>query len=174
MGLVLNDDVEVAAAPVLLGSGGIIYVRPADTVEHYRAVASINNLVAGLSDGQSAAASIEAILGKSFANADFSDPGWIAAIAERLVLIKLTVLCAEKWTGVFTKDGRPAELNEASIAALLRDQTIARRVNLAITAPIHAEQVEGNGSAASPSGGAAADQATAVPAAPPDRPAPKA
>lgn len=154
--------VKREAAPVMLGSGAAIMIRPATAFEVSQARETVTRLMIGLIAGEDAAAACSAALGEEFAGANFADPAWRDAAASRLALLELTWLCQAGWSGVVDQDG--AEIEQPTrehIALLLRDAVIAARIDQAVQAPIHREYAEGNGSAASPSGAAAKAAGTA-------------
>lgn len=143
------------AKKILLGGNASIDIRPATAFEVARAHAAVTRVVAGLLTAGDAAEQAAAALGDDFRGADFTKPEWVQAATEKLVLLELTVLCADAWSGVCVDDQPIAEPSRALLALLLRDAVIAERIAAALQRAVHAEISEGNGSAASPRGGAA-------------------
>lgn len=156
------------AVPVALGGGAVAFVRPATAFEVERAAAFVRIHLAGLIAAEDAAALAAQALGEEFAGADFADPQWQAAAADRLALLELATLCLESWTGVGV-DGAAVEPSREAIGLLLRDPVISRLVRAAIEVGVHRERDEGNGSPVSPPGAGEAEATTAPNADPPER-----
>lgn len=147
---------------VPLPGGAVIFVRPATSFEVDIAAANAARTLTGLIEGQEAAAVALDVLGDEFRQADFTTRSWLDAAAQRVALLELATFCAEKWDGVADEDGKPIEHpTREYLALLLRDSECALRIAAAIRARVHDEISEGNALAASPSGAAAADAATA-------------
>lgn len=141
--------------PVPLGAGAVLYVRPAEYFEHVEAERRAFVLLLGLIEAQDSAREIEAALGRQFRGADFTVESWRITAAQCLALIELATLCATRWHGVVDERGETiAAPTREWLALLLRDHDVATRVALALRARIHREVAEGEGSPASPPGGA--------------------
>lgn len=166
-----------ATVPVPLGGGAVIHVRPATSADYFLVKTRVVQLAAGLKDGDHAAEQVGLILGEEIARGNVADPQWISAVIDRLILVELTVICAASWERVVEKVGDelvPLSIDEATIALLLRDASIAGKVQAVVMGAVHAEAVEGKGSAASRNGAAAAAETTAPTAGQPASPAPPA
>lgn len=150
------------ASPVPLGGGAVLFVRPATAFEVDAAYAAAFKLAAGLIEGEAAAETASAILGEEFQRADFTQHGWIDAMAKRIATLELAVLCNDGWLGVADEDGKPIETPTREwLALLLRDREVAVRVDAAINARVHEEIAEKKGSATLPNGGVAVVDPTA-------------
>jgi hypothetical protein len=135
-----------AAAPVLLGSGAVIRIRPATSFEVSQAQASATRLLIGLRAGHDAARTAAAAFGEEFEGADFDKPEWFDAAAQRIAALELVMLCHDGWSGICDDAGQEiTEVSRELVALLLRDPTIAHRIARAIEAPVHEERAEGNG-----------------------------
>lgn len=137
--------VRPAAITLDLGGGASIALRPCTSVEFYRARAEASTIVAGILAGADAAQRAGALLGEEFAGFDVKDGPFVAALSERIVLIKMVVLCAAGWEGVGDPDGNALPLNESNAALLLRDPMIAESVAAILNRRIHVEAAEKNG-----------------------------
>jgi hypothetical protein len=155
--------------PVLvkLAGNAEVYVRAATAFERDLALARTGKMLAGLVHGREAAATAAALLGSEFAGADFAETGWLDAAGRRIMLIDLAGTCVTDWRGIVDESGQPIEKpSRATLALLLRSNTSARLIEEAILREVNLEIDEKNGSAASPTGGAAAADNTAAPANP--------
>lgn len=151
-----------SASAVLLPGGAVVFVRPATSFEVDRAGNAAARMLAGLVEGQNAAATALNLLGDEFREADFTTRSWLDAAAQRIALLELATLCVERWEGIVGDDDRPIEKpNQETLALLLRDSECARRISNAVNARVHQEIAEGNASAASPDGAVKAADATA-------------
>jgi hypothetical protein len=177
---------RLAATAVPLPGGAVIFIRPATAFEVDRAAIGAERMLAGLVEGQTAAASILDVLGDEFREADFTTRGWIAAAAQRIALLELAAICAERLDGVIDDNDRPITVpGKEVLVLLLRDAECGRRIATAINARVHEEVAEGNASAVSPDGAAKAAEdiapavapmtppAQAAASAPPESAAPK-
>jgi hypothetical protein len=158
------------AIPIMLGGGAVAFVRPATSFEYDLAIAGMATISAGLIRGEEAAVHATNILGEEFTGADFTTKVWIEAAAQRIVLLELALLCTESWDGVVDDSDAPIPVpTKETLALLLRDNETAMRFNATIKSKVHEEIAEGNASAASPNGAAAAafnSAPTAVPSVP--------
>ena len=164
--LKLSKGRPAATAIPLPYAGAVIFIRPATAFEVDIAAANAARVLAGLVEGEGAAALALDVLGDEFRRADFTTRGWIDAAAQRVALLELATLCSESWAGIVDGDGKPVQTPTRDyLALLLRDGECARRVAAAIHAKVHDEVAEGNASAASLNGAAGAAEATAPSAA---------
>lgn len=154
--IVLDDDLP-SVQRVAIEQGAWIELRPCTALEYYEASERARPLIAGLVLGRRAEDDLVAVLGPEFGEPRGPDDGAFAAAAsERLALIEIVAACATAWEGFGDAEGRPAELNRANIARLLRFPAWADKISKVVNAPLYKRRAEGNASAASPSGGAAA------------------
>ena len=144
MALVLSKTAP-AAVKIDLGGSASICVRPCTSIEYYAARAEVSTITAAIATGGLAWEKIVAILGDDFSGKDLALPHYIEAIAERLVLLKLAMICADGWTGVEFAEKVPAEFNEANLALLLRDPLIADAVRQVVNRGVHQKELEKNG-----------------------------
>jgi hypothetical protein len=165
MALQLSEQLPDAIS-VKLNGGALLKVRPVTAFELDLAVARSSTLITGLINSADAAQEAAKILGADFGNADFTERAWSAAASRRLNLIELASICVTGWEGIVDADGLPIEKpSKGTLALLLRSASTATLVEAAIFADVNREFLEGNGSAASPTGGAAAAGNTAQAAA---------
>lgn len=155
--MILLSDVEAPAERVTLAPGSWVEVRPCTALQSYEARERARPLIAGLLLGRRSEDEIAAILGAEFGEVrGTDDPAFAAAASERLALIEIVAMCAVRWEGIGNADGSPAEINRANVARLLRVPAWANQISEAVNRPLYERRVEGNASAASPSGAAAA------------------
>jgi hypothetical protein len=155
---------QPASIVVPLGGGAVWNVRPASSFEVSQAFADAQELAQALKDGEGAAAQLAMLFGEQFLAADFTKPTWIVAACERLSLYLLVKQCSAGWDGVIGADDKPLPCDDGAIMLALRDPGICKRISEVVQARYYEESAEGNGSAASPSGGAA-EVANTAPAA---------
>lgn len=173
---------------VSLGLGAWIKLRPARSTEVDEAAAEVGLQVAGLVVGGASADAIKALLPDfdlgdlvDLSAGDGLDPATrltlglrnkIERITDRLILVSLITRCNDGWTGVTDEVDRPLDLDAGAVALLLEDNVCKTACHNAIFSRVHDEAVEGNGSAVSPDGAAAAADLTAKDADRSDRLAP--
>lgn len=154
---------EAIAIP--LGDGATWRVRPATSFEATLAQIRAGELTRAMAESQDAVERLEQALGDEFDVPNFAEKAWTAAAADRLVLLELLTICSEGWSGVeLGDDASVTELphNKTSIAMLLRDPNFASLASRAVYSPIHAEVADEKKLQASPTGGAATGEATAL------------
>lgn len=160
----LSDNAP-APSRIDLGDGAWIEVRSCTALEFYAARDKAQPLIAALLLGARAQDDLAAILGAEFGEPrGIDDPAWLSAASERLALIEIVTQCANEWGGIGDADGSPVPLDRANIARLLREPGLAQKISAVVNKPIHERGAEGNASAASPSGAAAAAMNSADPA----------
>lgn len=153
---------EAIAIP--LGGGAVWRVRPATSFEVTLAQIRAGELTGRMAESQDAVERLEQALGDEFDVPNFAEKAWTAAAADRLVLLELLTICSEGWSGVeLTEGDSVTELqhNKTSIAMLLREPKFAGLAAAAVYSPIHIEVADEKKSQASPTGGAATEEATA-------------
>lgn len=165
------------AIVIPLGDGAVWRVRPATSFEVTLAQIRAGELTRAMSESQDAVERLEQALGDKFDVPNFAEKAWTAAAADRLVLLELLTICSEGWSGVELSEGEfVTELphNKTSIAMLLREPKFASLAAAAVYSPIHIEVADVKKSLASPTGGAATDEAIAPTADEPKSVAPSA
>lgn len=186
MGMRLRKGPAPFASVALLG-GASIRLRPASAAEVDEAARHAGEHVAALFLGGQAAdvlaafapqfdlSALAALAAQAQAQTSAGEPLRVAlnlkTSAERLVewlmLVELAAVCHDGWKGVADEDGRDIAVPDiGSLALLLQDQVLRERVSARIYSSVHEEISEGNASAASRNGVAAADRTTAGAAAP--------
>ena len=154
-----GDPVPVS---VKLAGGAVVTVRPATMFEMDMAVAATGKMLRGLIQSSESAGLAADLLGIEFSGADFTAPEWIDAAAKRIILIELATTCVTEWSGFVDDGGRIIERpSRAMLALLLRSPAAASHIEAAMRTEVNAEYDEKNGSAASPNGGAAAEESIA-------------
>lgn len=138
-----------------------LMVRPATAFQADLAGAAIGSTVLALATGEQAAVEVSLAIGDDLKLVDAPSEGWKGAVANRLALIELALVCIESWDGFVDEDDRPLELTRENIALVLRDVRLAQRVAAIINASIHEEAEEKNAFAPSLNGEAGAAEDTA-------------
>ena len=155
-----------------LGAGAAARVRPATALDVDRASAFVGNLVkSGVALGDDGFELLALALGESGKALEITEVN-IADCSLRLSTAKLSELCTESWSGVCDENGEPLPVTIATMLLLQADPMLRARFAAIVNAGIHEEVAEKNALAASPTGAAAADEATAPDAAKPASPAP--
>lgn len=152
----LKTATEPKTVRVDLGGGAALFVRPATSFEHMRAAQAASDLLLGLLTGEDARREASVIFGWSYEQTDFESQAWREAAANYVIMLELTVLCAERWEGLVDEADVPIDHpGREHVAILLRDRDIMDRVAAAVKQRVMVEAAEGNGLAVSPSGEAA-------------------
>jgi hypothetical protein len=142
---------------VPLGGGAWIEVRPATQFDVEKVQAEVSRALAGIAAGSEAAEHLAGVLGEDFDVEALKDRARLVAAATRLSEIYLVMECQSGWGGLITEDGASLDVPDpASLALLLSDPVSRKPVMDVVNSRIHAERAEGNGSPASPNGGAGA------------------
>lgn len=143
-----------------LAPGVYVNVRPATRAEMHIAAIKTTALVTAARIGAEAMTQLCEACGVAEPDEDRTDE-LLEALAYRVSMIELAVLCIEDWHGIGDADGNPVPPTREWIALLLRELDASSKIDAAINARIHLEVDEGNGSPASPNGAAAAGENTA-------------
>lgn len=174
-------------APVALLGGASIRLRAASAAEVDEAATRAGEYVGALFLGGQAAdalaalapqfdlKALAALAAQAQATTGAGEPLRVALnlktsverLVEWLMLVELAAVCHDGWKGVSDEDGGDIAVPDiGSLALLLQDQVLRERVSARIYSSVHEEISEGNASAASPNGAAAADRTIAGAAAP--------
>lgn len=132
-----------------LEHGVTVTVRPCSTAIYEAARSKMSRLVRDIARQHEEAAEVG---GRLEGVPDLSDEDQRAGFSQALFITALAQAAITGWAGVLDADGNPAQVNDLTVAELMRVPAIAETFAVEYTRP-HADLVaEGNGSPAGPNG----------------------
>jgi hypothetical protein len=137
-----------------LGEDAYIRVRTATQNDVEYVTAKVTPLIMGLlADSESAGPVLAEVMGDDFSLGALKDDARVNAAAARLTDIYLVLACQDGWGGICDEGGEPiAAPCELSLAQLLADPVLRKKIMGVVEAGLHEEIKEKNGSAALPTG----------------------